>query len=86
MSIYTTVEITRSEAIQLIVNHVCSNPNYPQIHEGKTDDELLERILRMLTESCRYSPYHMCNYSVVESPRPESSLKQYREDNYIYGE
>lgn len=83
MSIYSTISLTRSEAIKLIAEHVCANADYPNLLDKATDDDLLEWILFKLTNGNKYSPFHMNNYWIVEGRGGESNLAEFKEENYL---
>lgn len=83
MSIYSTIDLTPSEAIKLIAEHVCADANEPQGLVEKEDNELLARILFRLTDGNKYSPYHQNNYIVTDTPSPGRTLQEWNEDNFI---
>jgi len=88
MSIYSTIELTPSEAIKLIAEHICADANEPQMLEKwgehtQTDNDLLAMILFRLTDGNKYSPFHQNNYTVTERPNRDSGLDRFKEDNYI---
>lgn len=82
MSIYSTITLTQSEAIKLIAEHVCANPNEPDWLEGKGDHKLLEMILFGLTDGNKYSPFHCNNYWVDDNPS-NSNLAERKEEKYL---
>lgn len=82
MSIYSTIDLTQSEAIKLIAEHICASPNRPEGLENKTDNELLEMILFRVTDTNKYSPFHDNNYWIVQDPE-KSTLAQFKEEKYL---
>jgi hypothetical protein len=85
MSIYSTIELTPSEAIQLIADHICSEANNPEYLEREkgNDNAILSRILLAITNNDKYSPYHYNNYIVTESPRAGFTLQDWNDENFI---
>lgn len=83
MSIYSTINLTPSEAIRLIAEHVCADANEPQGLDGKDDNELLAGILFRLTDGNKHSPYHRNNYIVSDNPGPGHTLEEWKDENFI---
>lgn len=83
MSIYSTIDLTPSEAIKLIAEHVCADANEPQGLDEESDNDLLARILFRLTDGNKHSPYHQNNYSVSDNPGPGQTLEEWKDEHFI---